>query len=379
MRNDKFNNSVSQTLSPVGRVGDGLSCVATIGFFDGVHRGHCYLIERVKSMARADGLKSMVITFDRHPREVLQSDYRPQMLTTLAEKVRLLRDTGVDRVEVLHFTRSLAALSARDFMREVLRDRLGVRKLVIGYDHRFGHNRAEGFDDYVRYGQELGIEVVRNTEMRLNFKPIDTSLDIDGNSCQGGREAESSEGNKVPSAITADLHLSSSTVRRLLAEGNVGIAALLLDRHHMLFGHVAHGQAEGRRMGFPTANLDTTGYPLLVPARGVYAVAVRVCADDAQLDTLADPRPVTMSLDSFTTSLAPGWLPAMLNIGHRPTFGGTATTIEAHILNFAGDIYGRPMAVAFFDRIRDERRFDSVEALEDQLHEDRAAVARYFG
>lgn len=331
-----------------------LKNVATIGFFDGVHRGHRYLMERLVAMARADGLASMAITFDRHPREVLQSDYQPQMLTTLAQKVRLLRATGVDRVEVLHFTPSMAALSARDFMGDVLLGRLGVRKLVIGYDHRFGHNRAEGFDDYVRYGRDLGIEVVRNTEMRLNFKPSDGSL-------------------------AADLHISSSTVRRLLSEGSVGTAALLLDRHHMLFGHVAHGFAEGRKMGFPTANLDTTGYPLLVPARGVYAVAVKVCDADAQLDTLDDPRPVTMDSDNFTTSLAPGWHPAMLNVGHRPTFGGTATTIEAHLLNFAGDLYGRPVAVAFFDRLRDERTFSSVEALEGQLREDRSAVARYFG
>ena len=134
--------------------------VATIGFFDGVHRGHRYLINKVMERAHAHAQQSLIITFDRHPREVLQSDYQPQMLTTLNTKLRLLHETGIDRVEVLHFTRQLAALSARQFMAQVLKERLGVTTLVIGYDHRFGHDRAEGFDDYVRYGKELGIEVV---------------------------------------------------------------------------------------------------------------------------------------------------------------------------------------------------------------------------
>ena len=145
--------------------------VATIGFFDGVHRGHRYLINKVMETAHAHAQQSMVITFDRHPREVLQSDYQPQMLTTLNTKLRLLHETGVDRVEVLHFTRQLAALSARQFMAQVLKERLGVTTLVIGYDHRFGHNRAEGFDDYVRYGKELGIEVVQNSELTILTEP----------------------------------------------------------------------------------------------------------------------------------------------------------------------------------------------------------------
>lgn len=134
---------------------------ATIGFFDGVHRGHRFLIGRVVDEARRSGMASAVITFDRHPRQVLQADYQPELLTTLDRKLQLLSEIQVDNTLVLHFDRSLAALPARRFMDEVLRRQLNVRKLLIGYDNRFGHDRAEGFDDYVRYGQALGIGVIR--------------------------------------------------------------------------------------------------------------------------------------------------------------------------------------------------------------------------
>ena len=134
---------------------------ATIGFFDGAHRGHRFLIGRVVDEARRSGMASAVITFDRHPRQVLQADYQPELLTTLDRKLQLLSETQVGNTLVLHFDRSLAALPARRFMDEVLRRQLNVRKLLIGYDNRFGHDRAEGFDDYVRYGQALGIGVVR--------------------------------------------------------------------------------------------------------------------------------------------------------------------------------------------------------------------------
>ena len=134
---------------------------ATIGFFDGVHRGHRFLIGRVVDEARQSGMASAVITFDLHPRQVLQADYQPELLTTLDRKLQLLSETQVDNTLVLHFDRSLAALPARRFMDEVLRRQLNVRKLLIGYDNRFGHDRAEGFDDYVRYGQALGIGVIR--------------------------------------------------------------------------------------------------------------------------------------------------------------------------------------------------------------------------
>ncbi len=380
--------------------------VATIGFFDGVHRGHRYLINKVMETAHAHAQQSMVITFDRHPREVLQSDYQPQMLTTLNTKLRLLHETGVDRVEVLHFTRQLAALSARQFMAQVLKERLGVTTLVIGYDHRFGHNRAEGFDDYVRYGKELGIEVVQSSELTVHIDrycpPASVSSEAPFASSSKNSKAPSSEESKAPSSEVPNassevaspveessfkarsfagkwgMHVSSSAIRRLLKEGDVGTADLFLDRPHTITGCVTHGFAEGRKMGFPTANLDTTGYPLLIPANGVYGVWVKIGYADAvmgkcEATALAG---LTPEMPIPTIDDLDGWLPAMLNIGTRPTFDGSTTTIEANIFNFNDDIYGQPMTIAFFFRLRNEQRFDSVEALEEQLHKDRKEIEK---
>ena len=370
--------------------------VATIGFFDGVHRGHRYLINKVMERAHAHAQQSLVITFDRHPREVLQSNYQPQMLTTLNTKLRLLHETGVDRVEVLHFTRQLAALSARQFMAQVLKERLGVTTLVIGYDHRFGHDRAEGFDDYVRYGKELGIEVVQNSELTILAEPCppvsysseapvassseapNASSDVSNASSEVASSLEESSSDASSFAEKWGKHVSSSAIRRLLKEGDVSRAGLFLDRPYTITGCVTHGFAEGRKMGFPTANLDTTGYPLLIPANGVYGVWVKIGCADAVMGKCEVP-----NLDGWPSELPipmmdnhDGWLPAMLNIGTRPTFDGSTTTIEANIFDFNDDIYGQPMTIAFCFRLRNEQRFDSVEALEEQLHKDRKEIEK---
>lgn len=377
--------------------------VATIGFFDGVHRGHRYLINKVMETAHAHAQQSMVITFDRHPREVLQSDYQPQMLTTLNTKLRLLHETGVDRVEVLHFTRQLAALSARQFMAQVLKERLGVTTLVIGYDHRFGHNRAEGFDDYVRYGKELGIEVVQNSELTILADPCppvsdsseapvasssevsnasseapNASSDVSGASSEVAPSVKESSSDASSFAEKWGKHVSSSAIRRLLKEGDVSRANLFLDRLHTITGCVTHGFAEGRKMGFPTANLDTTGYPLLIPANGVYGVWVKIGCADAVMGKCEVPNLAgwPSELPIPTMDNHDGWLPAMLNIGTRPTFDGSTTTIEANIFYFNDDIYGQPMTIAFCFRLRNEQRFDSVEALEEQLHKDRKEIEK---
>lgn len=290
-------------------------CVATIGFFDGVHRGHQFLIDEVKTEAAKAGLQSLVITFDRHPRQVLQQSYQPQLLTTLDEKLRLLSLTGIDDIYVLHFTQDMAGLTAKEFMSQILHDKLNVRKLVIGYDNRFGHNRAEGFDDYVQYGRDLGIEVIQ-------AHPFEIS------------------GVKV----------SSSVVRAFLNGGEVEMAKRCLGRPFMLSGTVVRGFQEGRKMGFPTANLQTAE-GLLIPADGVYAVKVKVC------DTGK-------------------WLPAMTNIGTRPTFHGTARTLETHIFDFSKDIYDMPMTVAFVKRVRGEQMFDSEQALAEQLRKDEQEIRK---
>lgn len=286
---------------------------ATIGFFDGVHRGHQFMIDSLTTMAHAQGRQSLVITFDRHPRQVVHADYVPQLITTTDEKLQLLHATAADRIEVLHFDTQMAQLSAYEFMRQVLHEKYGVATLLTGYDNRFGHNRAEGFADYVRYGEEMGMKVLQNTP-----------IDIDG------------------------LRVSSSLIRRLIVEGNITEASNCMGHPYSITGSVAHGFQEGRRIGFPTANIVPESAEKLVPGNGVYATRVSVEGGE--------------------------WMPAMLNIGTNPTFQRQQTTIEAHIIGFEGDIYGRKVRVEFGRKLRDEQRFESVEALQKQLETDKKEV-----
>lgn len=293
-------------------------CVATLGFFDGVHLGHRYLISHVVDHARARGLRSMVITLDRHPRQVLQQDYQPELLTTLDAKLRLLTKTGVDIVAVLHFDEAMAALSARDFMSQVLLSKLSVHSLFIGYDNRFGRGRAESFDNYVEYGREMGIEVMRDEAFELN-------------------------GIKV----------SSSVVRAFLREGEIALANRCLGYTYALSGTVVGGHMKGRELGFPTANLDIAGTGQLVPAAGIYATQVRLADGETMM-------------------------PAMTDIGCRPTFGTFGQTIETNIFNFDSDIYGLQMRLYFVQRIRSEKKFDNVTQLVAQLKEDERVVEAIF-
>ena len=292
-------------------------CTATIGFFDGVHRGHRYLIDSVKARAMQDGTgQSTVITFDAHPRLVLHKDYRPRLLTTAAEKVERLALTGVDNCVVLHFDEAMASLPAREFMQEVLLRRLNVRTLVTGYDNRFGRNRSEGFEDYVRYGREMGIDVVRADAFTLN-----------------------------------GVQVSSSVIRSFLSEGEVSMAAMCLGYGYRLTGRVVGGYHEGRRMGFPTANIVPEDSLKLVPRSGVYAV--RAAVDGGARMT-----------------------GGMMNIGTRPTFDGTETTLEVNLFGFSGDLYGHTLTVEFVEKLRDERKFPSVKRLMEQLEEDRREAER---
>ncbi len=291
--------------------------VATIGFFDGVHGGHRFLIRQVREAAALRGLASAVITFPEHPRAVMHPDFHPELLTTCNEKLELLAQTGIDRCVLLDFTPELAALSARQFM-EMLHGQYAIRALVIGYDHRFGHGRSEGFDDYVRYGHELGMEVLP------------------------------AEAYHLPTS-DCPLPVCSSSVRRLLREGDVASAARYLGYPYFLNGIVVGGFRMGRRIGYPTANLQVNDECKIIPARGVYAVRVEV--------------------DGCIYG-------GMLNIGCRPTFdNGANATIEAHIFDFKSDIYNHSLRLFFVQRIRSERKFASVEELVAQLHQD-AEIAR---
>ena len=277
--------------------------VATIGMFDGVHRGHQFVLQRVAEEARQRGLQSMAITFDKTG---------PQTLTPLDQKRLLLTKTGIDRIEVLTFNEALKQMTAREFMEQELRDRLGVKVLLTGYDNRFGHNRTEGFEDYVRYGQELGIEVLQ---------------------------------------LPQEGEISSSIIRQLIVDGDIHKANELLGNPYTILGSVEHGEHIGTKLGYPTANLVLVDKCQLIPAAGVYAVKIR-------LENSVE------------------WKHGMMNIGMRPTFDGQHQTLEVNVFRLKENLYGQQLQVAFIERLRGEQRFDSIEALKTQLRQDAIEAER---
>ena len=282
---------------------------AAIGFFDGVHRGHQFLIDQVKAEAAKRGLQPIVISFEEHPRFALSgARYWPELLTTNEQKLQLLAQTGLTGCAMLNFNHEMSMLTSREFMELILKKELNVKCLLVGYDHHFGSDLSASFKDYVRYGRELGIEVLRER----------------------------------PFMAEDELRVSSSAARRFLTGGNVEMARTCLGRPYVLEGTVVEGHHAGTLMGYPTANLRPECEEQLIPGRGVYAVRVEV--------------------GGFTYK-------AMLNIGWRPTLdNGTDQTIEAHLLDYEGGaLYGQHIKIAFYRRIRDEHRFSSIEALQKQL------------
>lgn len=287
---------------------------ATIGFFDGVHLGHRFLIDQLKKVADERGLPSAVITFRTHPRAVLHADYQPKLLNTWEEKLAQLATTGVDYCLVLDFTLELSRFSAAEFITNILVETFRVKALLIGYDHRFGHDRAEGFDQYVVYGKALGMEVIQ-------------ALPYDNGQTK----------------------VSSSEVRRLLSEGEVKQAAVLLSYPYSLKGKIVKGHQVGRTIGFPTANLSVEDSRKILPGNGVYAVWA----------VLSGKR-----------------YKGMLSIGNRPTLDdGNNQSIEVYLLDFSGDLYGEEIEVSFVFKIRDNRKFPSLLDLKFQLEQDRQTVS----
>lgn len=287
---------------------------ATIGFFDGVHAGHRYLINELKSLAKSHGVSSMVITFSIHPRKVLQSDFQPRLLNEPDEKIALLKGTGVDRVHVIDFNMEIAKLSAAEFIQKYLAQKMAVRLLIVGHDHRLGHNREEGFPAYAKYGKEVGMEVVQAGRYSTDLTP----------------------------------HVSSSEIRHALTHGKVHYAADLLGYRFSFTGFVISGYQVGRKIGFPTANLIPDCPDKLIPGIGVYSVQVEY---DGK------------------------FYKGMLNIGLRPTLkNGDNISIEVHIINFDSDIYHQKIRVSFIRKIREEQKFASLDALIQQLHIDKNIV-----
>lgn len=283
--------------------------VVTVGTFDGVHRGHQAIIEYLQQRAREQAGPSTLVSFDPHPRSVVHEEDVP-LLTTVPERAQVLDALGLDRLVVVPFSEEFAQLSPREYVHDVLVERIGLQEVTVGYDHRFGKDRAGDVTLLRELGTEYGF-----------------SVDV------------------IPAQEVDHDVVSSSSVRALLQdEGAVQKANERLGRPYQLQGTVARGDGRGRQIGFPTANLALDDARKLVPKRGVYATQVQL----------------------------PGGrhCGGMMNIGRRPTFDGMDVTAEVHLLNFEGDLYGEHLSVQFLQRLRDEQRFESAEALAAQLSED---------
>ncbi|MFY7909611.1 MAG: bifunctional riboflavin kinase/FAD synthetase [Emticicia sp.] len=287
------------------------NAVVTSGTFDGVHLGHQKILQILRETAQKTGGESVVLTFWPHPRVVVSKDSQDlKLLSTIDEKIELLESQGVDHLLVIPFTREFSELSAEEYVKEILLKQIGTKKLVIGYDHRFGRNREGGFD-YLKANSELfGIEI-----------------------------------EEIPRQEIENLTISSTKIRQSLMSGEVSSANELLGRKYSFTGIVVKGRQLGRTIGFPTANVQVSQFYKLIPANGVYAVR---------------------------TFFRNQWHNGMMNIGTRPTVDGVGRTQEVNIFDFDDDIYGETVTVEIVDYIRPEQKFNGLDELKAQILADKA-------
>ena len=283
-----------------------------LGVFDGVHLGHRAILGLAVSHAGAADMRSVACTFDPHPMEILQPGRAPLPITTLDERLTLIEGCGLDVAVVLRFTQELASMEPEAFVKDVLVTRLGARDVVVGFNHRFGR------------GARGDSAMLRSLGQRLGFRThVAEPLLVDG------------------------MAVSSTEIRGALQRGDLVVASRLLGRAYTLSGTIAHGAGRGRTLGFPTANVVPARAVLVAP--GVYACTAEVAGRKER---------------------------AVVNVGVRPTFGETTLAVEAYLLDFSGDIYGQTMTLTFVSRIREERRFPSVEALKAQIEADTVEARR---
>ena len=284
--------------------------VVTSGTFDGVHLGHQKILSRVKEVAEKIQGETVVITFWPHPRLVLYpEDTTLKLLNTFEEKAELLREEGIQHLIRIPFTKEFSELSSEDFITRILVNTIGTKKLVIGYDHRFGHNREGSFEELKKNGPRYGFDV-----------------------------------EEIPQQDVDHVAVSSTKIRKALDSGDLESATHFLGKPYTISGRVVKGDRLGRLMGFPTANIDIDTHYKLVPADGIYAVQV------------------IYGHDAFG---------GMLYIGHRPTIGGSHKSIEVNVFDFDKDIYGETLTIKFLHMIRSDAKFNDLDDLKKQLHRDK--------
>ncbi|NMH88932.1 bifunctional riboflavin kinase/FAD synthetase [Flavivirga algicola] len=290
--------------------------VVTIGTFDGVHIGHQKIVNRLISTGRANGLKSVILTFFPHPRMVLQKDFNIKLINTIDERRDILDGLGLDYLLIKEFTLEFSRLRAEDFVKQILVDKLNAKKVIIGYDHRFGRNRNANIDDLKKFGEAYGFEVEEISAQDIN-----------------------------------DVAVSSTKIRKALKEGDIIKANAFLGYNFTISGTVTKGKGLGRQLNFPTANIKVKETYKLIPKQGSYIVKATV-----------------------NKLLIYG----MMNIGINPTVNGKKETIEVHFFNFNNDIYGEAIQIELLNRIRDEEKFESIEDLKAQLKKDKQTALTYI-
>jgi riboflavin kinase/FMN adenylyltransferase len=287
--------------------------VLTVGTFDGIHEGHQLLLDILIKKAKESGCRSLIITFDPHPRQVVLKGGDIKLLTTTSEKLRIFEKMGIDEVFVINFTHEFSEFDAETFFSKFIINGTGIEEIIVGYDHRFGKGRS-GDENFIRQLAD-----------KLSFKVT-----------------------YVEAVMRNQINISSTQVRKLLSEGNVKGAAEMLGREYEIFGEVVHGDKRGRELGYPTANLECDSENKLLPANGVYAV--------------------TAELDDKVYK-------GMLNVGRRPTFNLKDLAVEVHLFDFSGeDLYGKTLRVKFIERIRGEMRFIAKSDLIVQLEKDKISA-----
>ena len=290
--------------------------IVTIGTFDGVHLGHAAILKKLTQNTQNETFESTVLTFFPHPRMVLQGKSDLKLLNTINEKIELLEKIGIDNLIIHPFDEKFAELNAEAFVSTILIDHLRVQKIIIGYDHRFGKNRTANIDDLISFGAQYGFEVEQ-----ISAQEID------------------------------EISISSTKIRTALEEGDIQLANEYLGYSYFLSGTVVKGKQLGRTIGFPTANISLEEDYKLVPQNGVYVVQAEI---DGNI------------------------IYGMMNIGFNPTVQGKQKTIEVHLFDFDTDIYNRKIQVAILQRIRSEKKFESIELLTKQLEEDRNFSRNYL-
>lgn len=290
--------------------------VVTIGTFDGVHIGHQKIIKQLIDTAKHNGLKSIILTFFPHPRMVLQKDSNIKLINTIDERAKIINGLGLDQLLIKKFTMAFSRLSAKDFVKQILVDKLHAKKVIIGYDHRFGRNRNADITDLKTFGEQYGFEV-----------------------------------EEIPAQDIDDVSVSSTKIRKALHDGNIEKANKYLGYDFMLSGKVVKGKGLGRQLGFPTANIHIEEDYKLIPKHGSYVIS---------------------------TSNKNQVVFGMMNIGMNPTVNGDKETIEVHFFDFNKDIYNKNVQINFLHRLRDEVKFESVEALKEQLIKDKETSLNFI-